>query len=112
MFRAARERDPGFRGYSADFGGDEEEEEQEEGDGSDGGAVVPKTGTGGAIETEADACVLWCTIAMGCLIRGRPKSSVSSSDKRVLPPLSRGICRTGWGVDDAWPPFAGRAVGW
>ena len=73
MFRAVQERDPGFHGCSAGFGGEGEEEEEGEEGGWGEDAVVPR-----AIESAAGACVLWCTVAMGCLIRGRPKSSVSS----------------------------------
>lgn len=96
MFLAARERDPGFQGCSAGFGEEEEEEAVEEA-GWGHGAVVPKAGPG---DTAANACVLWCTVAMGCLLRGRPKSSVSTSYKRLLlVPLSRGggggVGRTG-----------------
>lgn len=77
MFRAVQERDPGFRACPAGFGGEEEQEEEGgEENGWGEGAVVPK-----AIESAAGACVLWSTVAMGCLIGGRPKSSVSSSCK-------------------------------
>ncbi|CAM9560265.1 unnamed protein product [Scytosiphon promiscuus] len=58
------------------------------GDGDDGwgpenrgGALVPGFGgvglsQGDTIESAAAACVLWSTVGVGCLIRGRPKSSV------------------------------------
>ena len=81
MFRAVQERDPGFYGSSAGFG-DAEEEEEEQADGEkDGGRRdgpgSPRTGPGDAIESAAGTCVLWSTVAVGCLIGGRPKSSVS-----------------------------------
>lgn len=87
IFRAVQERDPEFHGCPAGFleEGDEEDEEDEEDDGkeqeqeSGGGdrAVVPPAGPREAIESAAGACVLWCTVAVGCLVGGRPKSSVS-----------------------------------
>ena len=74
MFRAVQERDPGFHGSSAGgFGGGEEA------GGWGEGAVVPRAGPPDAIESAAGSCVLWCTVAVGCLVGGRPKSSVSSA---------------------------------
>lgn len=80
MFRAVQERDPVFDGRSAGFREDKEEDKGEElGSGWADGSTVPRTRLGDAIESAAGACVLWCTVAMGCLIGGRPKSSVSSA---------------------------------
>eukprot|EP00903_Cladosiphon_okamuranus_P014222 g13213.t1 len=73
MFSAVQERGPGFAGFSA--GGGVWCEEEEVGWGE--GAVVPGAGPGDAIENAASSCVLWCTVAVGCLIGGRPKSSVN-----------------------------------
>lgn len=75
MFRAVLERDPGFHGCSARIGGDGddvEEDEEDEGEWRDG-ASAPRKGPGNAIESAAGACVLWSTVAVGCLIGGRPK---------------------------------------
>lgn len=93
MFRAVQRRDPGFHGClaapSAKNGEKEEEEEEEEeqdeevveeeeeegGWGNDADAL--KAGPGDAIDSAGGACVLWSTVAVGCLVGGRPKSSVS-----------------------------------
>ena len=101
MFRAVQERDPGVPGYSGGFGDDEEEES-----GLGEGAMVHSAeGRSGArpegdafvteskIESAAAACVLWSTVGVGCLVRGRPKSSVSKT---------RDCCSVGGGVPGAW----------
>ncbi|CAM9794065.1 unnamed protein product [Ectocarpus sp. 4 AP-2014] len=75
MFRTMQERDPEFPGPEAGgvVGG---------GQGWGESALVPVGGGGGlaraenAVENAAAACVLWSTVGVGCLIRGRPKSSV------------------------------------
>ncbi|CAM9279340.1 unnamed protein product, partial [Ectocarpus sp. 8 AP-2014] len=77
MFRTMQERDPEFPGPEAGgvAGG---------GHGWGESALVPGGGGGGgglaraenAVENAAAACVLWSTVGVGCLIRGRPKSSV------------------------------------
>lgn len=86
MFRAVQERDPGYPGGSAggSFGG-----EGEDGGGWGDGAIVAGAGPGDAVENAAGSCVLWCTVAVGCLVGGRPKSSVSCSTS------TRGDC-TRW----------------
>ncbi len=79
MFRTMQERNPGIPGYSGGFFHDGEEGERQE------GAMVPMAGgrredgfaTESKIESAAAACVLWSTIGIGCLVGGRPKSSVS-----------------------------------
>lgn len=76
MFNAFQERDPGFQAFSTG-GSSYGEGEQEVGWGE--GAVVPRAGPGDAIENAAGSCVLWCTVAVGCLVGGRPLSSVSSA---------------------------------
>ncbi|CAM9691032.1 unnamed protein product [Ectocarpus sp. 6 AP-2014] len=77
MFRTMQERDPEFPGPEAGgvVGG---------GHGWGESALVLGGGGGGgslaraenAVENAAAACVLWSTVGVGCLIRGRPKSSV------------------------------------
>lgn len=104
MFRAVQERDPGFHGCSAGFGG-EEEEEEEEGEGwigSSDDSDLPGPGPGAAIERAAGACVLWSTVAVGCLIGGRPKSSVSSASNasRCSRRWGRRVRGNGWGAHD------------
>lgn len=82
LFHTTQGRGLGLPGYSAGgYGGVEEEE-----GGCGDGALGPEAGPGDAIESAAGACVLWCTVAVGCLLKGRPKSSVSSSGSaRVAP---------------------------
>ena len=86
MFRTLQERNPGIPGYSGAFYDDGEEK-----DGLGGGAMVPSArGRSGVwsggedgfvteskIESAAAACILWSTVGVGCLVGGRPKSSVS-----------------------------------
>ncbi len=85
IFRAMQERNPGIAGYSGGFYDDGER------GGRRDGAMVPTAGgtsgmlpggedgfaTESTIESAAAACVLWSTVGVGCLIAGRPKSSVS-----------------------------------
>ncbi len=85
MFRTMQERNPGIPGYSGGFYGDGEE------GGRRAGTIAPTSGgtsgmlpegedgfaTESKIESAAAACVLLSTVAVGCLIGGRPKSSVS-----------------------------------
>eukprot|EP00752_Nemacystus_decipiens_P005073 g4604.t1 len=70
MFRVVQERDPGLHRCPTCF----LEEEQGTGRGDD--ADVPAAKRRDEIESAAGACVLWCTVAVGCLVGGRPKSSV------------------------------------
>ena len=86
MFRAVQERDPGFHGCPTGFGDGEEERGTGSGDGGD----VPRTGRGAAIESAAESCVLWSTVAVGCLMGGRPTSSVSSASNASRWPLGDG----------------------
>ena len=86
MFRTLQERNPAVPRYSGGLYG-----EQEDGGGLGEGALVssagctsgvwPEGGDGFAteskIESAAAACVLWSTVGVGCLVGGRPKSSVS-----------------------------------
>lgn len=108
MFCAVQENDPGFHGHLAgllkeeDEEGDEEEnkgEDQENGWGDH--AAVPTAGPREAIESAASACVFWCTVAVGCLVGGRPKSSVRPTIvcKRLFHGSGGGgDSRMGWGV--------------
>lgn len=111
MFRAVHERDPGLHGRSASFGGGEEEEkeEEEEEDGCGDDDDVPGTGLGAATESASATCVLWCTVAVGCLMGGRPKSSVSPtiSAKRLFhitaAAVAVAVCvETQRGVRNSW----------
>eukprot|EP00752_Nemacystus_decipiens_P005075 g4606.t1 len=94
MFRAVQEHDYGVQGCSASagFGGEdkteEEEEEEEEEGGRRDGTGAPRTGPGDEIESTAGACVLWSTVAVGCLIGGRPKSSVDGYARLAREALS------------------------
>lgn len=82
MFGVVRQKhEAGLSGCPAAFWKVEEDGE-EEGESGDG-AVVPRLGSRDAIENAADACVLWCTVAVGCLVGGRPKSSVSSLKQAI-----------------------------
>lgn len=92
MFRALQERDPGLHGGLPGFGDGEEVVEEEEGGGCGDDDDVPATRPAAAIESAAGACVLWCTVAVGCLVGGRPKSSVSSDsiEKRSFHTVSGG----------------------
>ena len=91
MFRTVQERDPehheclaGSLESSFLQLEDEDEDEDEEGNGEEqedhcgDHAVVPTAGPWDAIESAAGACALWCTVAVGCLVGGRPVSSVSA----------------------------------
>eukprot|EP00903_Cladosiphon_okamuranus_P014223 g13214.t1 len=99
MFCAMQKRNPGLRGRSAGIDGvhvgeeveeeeEEEEAEDEEEDGCGEGADVPGTGLGAAVESAAATCVLWCTVAVGCLIGGRPKSSADGYARLARDALS------------------------
>ena len=86
MFRTLHEQDPGVSEYPGVFGDDGEKA----GLGGEGAVRTTAGGAGGVwpegedgfeneskVESAAAACVLWSTVAVGCLIGGRSKSSVS-----------------------------------
>ena len=104
MFGAVQGRDPWLNVYPACVvgEGEEEEEEEEENKGKGGGdhTIASAAGPRDAIESAAGTCVLWCTVAVGCLVAGQPKSSVSPTGKtkRVLHCL---FCSGGGGGDDS-----------
>eukprot|EP00752_Nemacystus_decipiens_P005072 g4603.t1 len=70
MLPVVQESDPRFHRYSAGLLAGE----GEIGWGDD--ADVPAAARRDEIESAAGACVLWCTVAVGCLVGGRPQSSV------------------------------------
>jgi len=77
MFRTMSEQDPTFPVYAEGFCDGEEKM------GPGEGAMVHTAGGGDGFVTESKVesasatCVLWSTVGVGCLIGGRPKSSVS-----------------------------------
>ena len=85
MFRTMQEFDPEFPGCREE-GGQGERSMVSSSESGNGMLVDAEDGfvAESKIESAAAACVLWSTVGMGCLIGGRPKSSVSRRASRAL----------------------------
>ena len=83
MFEAVQGRDPELHECPAGFLKGVEGHDELENEWGDH-AFVPTPGPRNAIESAAGACVLWCTVAVGCLVGGQPKSSVSPACSAIV----------------------------